>query len=505
MSSTYSNLKIQLMTTGENNATWGDVTNVNLGTAIEEAIVGSADVTFASADITLTLANTNSSQTARNLRLRCTGTTGGATRNLVVPSIEKPYIIQNDCADSILVKTAAGTGITVTAGTTKWVFVDGTNVVNAVNTLSGLACSQNIQSGNYTLALTDSGGHIYSANTGAQTVTIPTNATVAFPLGTLITIVNMGTTNILLGATGVSVYANGSTTTSPYPAVIPGNSVQLMKTGTDTWQGTFGSISNTQITYLSVAGGGGGGKPSSGGGGGAGGFVTGSTALASGTLTITVGAGGAAGVYLGTSSTAGSNSSITGTTAAVGGGRGGEAGNGGAGGSGGGGGGNNSSAFTGGAATSGQGFAGGAALAASYTGGGGGGAGAVGGNAVSNTAAGTGGVGLTSSITGSSVTYAGGGGGGAISGSTGASGGAGGGGTGGFVSTSGTAGTTNTGGGGGGGPANNPGVYSGGAGGSGVVIISSPVAATSTTGSPTITTVGLNTIYKFTASGTITW
>lgn len=138
MASTYSNLKIQLMATGENSTTWGAVTNLNLGTAIEEAIVGSADVTFASANVTLTLSNTNASQVARNLRLRCTGTTGGATRNLVVPSIEKPYLVKNDCADSVVVKTSAGTGITVPAGKTLWVYSDGTNVVDAVTHLSSL-------------------------------------------------------------------------------------------------------------------------------------------------------------------------------------------------------------------------------------------------------------------------------------------------------------------------------------------------------------------------------
>jgi hypothetical protein len=137
MPSTYSPLKIQLMATGENNTTWGDVTNLNLGTAIEEAIVGSADVTFASGDVTLTLTDTNASQTARNMRLRCTGTTGGA-RNLIVPSIEKPYIVKNDCADSVTVKTAAGTGIAVPAGKTMWVYTDGTNVVDAVTHLSSL-------------------------------------------------------------------------------------------------------------------------------------------------------------------------------------------------------------------------------------------------------------------------------------------------------------------------------------------------------------------------------
>lgn len=137
MPSTYSNLKIQLMATGENNTTWGNVTNDNLGVAIEEAIVGSADVTFASGDVTLTLTNTNATQTARNLRLRCTGTTGGA-RNLIVPAIEKPYIVQNDCADAITVKNSTGTGIAVPAGRTMWVYNDGTNVVDAVTRLSSL-------------------------------------------------------------------------------------------------------------------------------------------------------------------------------------------------------------------------------------------------------------------------------------------------------------------------------------------------------------------------------
>lgn len=138
MSSTYSNLKLQLMATGENLATWGNVTNVNLGTAIEEAIVGSADVTFASNNVTLTLSNANTTQTARNLRLNLIGATGGATRNLVVPSIEKIYIVNNTCADSVLVKTSAGTGITVPTGRTMWVYNDGTNVVDATTHLTSL-------------------------------------------------------------------------------------------------------------------------------------------------------------------------------------------------------------------------------------------------------------------------------------------------------------------------------------------------------------------------------
>ena len=137
MASTYSSLKIQLMTTGENSGTWGNVTNVNLGTAIEEAIVGSADVTFSNADVTLTLSDSNSSQTARNLRLNLTGTVSAA-QNLIVPAIEKVYVINNSLAYAITVRNTTGTGIAVPAGKTMWVYNNGTNIVDAVTHLTSL-------------------------------------------------------------------------------------------------------------------------------------------------------------------------------------------------------------------------------------------------------------------------------------------------------------------------------------------------------------------------------
>jgi hypothetical protein len=137
MASTYSALKIQLMGTGENSGTWGNVTNVNLGTALEEAIVGSADVTFSSGTVTLALTDTNSSQTARNLRLNLTGTSGGA-QNLIVPAIEKVYIVNNGCADAITVKNSGGTGIAVPAGKTMWVYNTGSNVVDVSTHLTSL-------------------------------------------------------------------------------------------------------------------------------------------------------------------------------------------------------------------------------------------------------------------------------------------------------------------------------------------------------------------------------
>jgi hypothetical protein len=134
MASTYSDLKIELIGTGEQVGTWGATTNANLGTAIEEAIVGSADVAFSSADVTLTLTNTNGSQAARHLRLNLTGTSGGA-RNLILGSgcqIDKPYIIANGLADTVTVKNTTGTGVAVPAGKSMWVYNNGTNVVEVI-------------------------------------------------------------------------------------------------------------------------------------------------------------------------------------------------------------------------------------------------------------------------------------------------------------------------------------------------------------------------------------
>ena len=140
MASTYSNLKIELIGTGDQSGTWGVTTNTNLGTAIEEAITGSVDVAFSSADVTLTLTNTNTAQTARNLRLNLTGSSGGA-RNLILGSgcqIEKLYLINNGLADAVTVKNTTGAGVAVAGGKSMFVYNNGTAVVDAITYLSSL-------------------------------------------------------------------------------------------------------------------------------------------------------------------------------------------------------------------------------------------------------------------------------------------------------------------------------------------------------------------------------
>lgn len=137
MASTYTDLKVELIGTGEQSGSWGTTTNTNLGTALEEAIVGTVDVTFSSGTVTLTLTNSNATQTARHLRLNLTGTSGGA-QNLVVPAIQKNYLVNNGTADTITVKTPSGSGIGVPSGKTMWVYNNGSNVVDAVTAVTSL-------------------------------------------------------------------------------------------------------------------------------------------------------------------------------------------------------------------------------------------------------------------------------------------------------------------------------------------------------------------------------
>lgn len=188
MASTYSALKIELIGTGEQSGTWGATTNLNLGDdALGEAITGTADVPFSSADVTLTLTNTNTTQTARNLRLNLTGTVAAA-QNLIVPTIEKQYIVNNTLSFAITVKNSSGTGIAVPAGKSMILFNNGTNVVEAVTYTNavvypgaGIANSTGTAWG--TSYTTSGSGTVVALATGASLIT-PTINTAASVGGT---------------------------------------------------------------------------------------------------------------------------------------------------------------------------------------------------------------------------------------------------------------------------------------------------------------------------------
>jgi hypothetical protein len=209
MASTYSALKIELIATGEQSGTWGTTTNNNLGNdALGEAITGSADVAFSSADVTVTLTDTNASQTARNLRLNLTGTSGGA-RQLILGSgcqIEKLYLINNGLADAVTVKNTSGTGIAVAAGKSMFVYNNGTNVVEAVTQFNG------------TIALASGvSGVLPIANGGTAGTASPTANGVAYGTGSAYAFTAAGTTGQVLSATTGSAPTWATISTKAFP------------------------------------------------------------------------------------------------------------------------------------------------------------------------------------------------------------------------------------------------------------------------------------------------
>ena len=243
MASTYSDLKIELIGTGDQSGTWGITTNSNLGNdGLGAAIAGSADVTFASADVTVTLTDTVAAQTARNLRLNLTGTTGGA-RNLILGSgcqIEKPYLINNGTADTITVKNTTGTGIAVPAGKSMWVYNNGTNVVDAVTHLTSLTLGSALPIA--------SGG---TGSTSTTFVNLATNVTGTLPVG------NGGTGATTLTANNV-IIGNG---TSAVNFVAPGSTGNVLTSNGTTWtsaagaSGTVTSVSGTgSVQGLTLSG-----------------------------------------------------------------------------------------------------------------------------------------------------------------------------------------------------------------------------------------------------------
>jgi hypothetical protein len=94
---------------------------------------------------------------------------------------------------------------------------------------------QNYTNTSFTIALSDRGKHIYTANGTSQTITIANNSSVAFPIGTAISIVNQGAGTITVArGSGVSLYLAANNTSADRSIATYGMAT-LLKVGTDTW------------------------------------------------------------------------------------------------------------------------------------------------------------------------------------------------------------------------------------------------------------------------------
>jgi hypothetical protein len=204
MASTYSNLKFELIGTGDQSGTWGTTTNTNLGTAIEQAIVGMATIssgfTGSPLTLTLTLTDTNAAQNARALVLNLTQALGSAG-TLNVPAIQKPYMIINATGQTVTVKVTGQTGVAVPTGTRTFLYNNGTDVGVFQNYFSSLTLGAALPIA--------SGG---TGTTSTTFVNLATNVTGTLPIAnggtgtTSTTFVNLAT-----NVTGTLPVANGGT------------------------------------------------------------------------------------------------------------------------------------------------------------------------------------------------------------------------------------------------------------------------------------------------------
>ena len=173
MASSYSSdLKLELMATGENAGTWGTKTNNNLN-LVQQGVAGYQAIDVASSDVVLAMTDGTVSN-ARNATLKFTGTLA-ANRTVTIPnSIEKVYNLvdgTNHANYTLTFKTASGSGVLLCEGNNYVVYSDGTNVVKLTEERiwRTITAAETVQSG---------ANLFVDTNGGAVTVTLPASPAV---------------------------------------------------------------------------------------------------------------------------------------------------------------------------------------------------------------------------------------------------------------------------------------------------------------------------------------
>ena len=211
MASTYStNLAIELPGTGDQAGSWGNTTNTNLGTLIEQAISGYVTQAVSNdpaSPTTLTIPN-GASGVARNMYLEFTGTLTAA-RDVIVPANKKLYFVYNNTTGgfAVTVKVSGQTGVSVPSGQKLIVVSNGTDIVEATNFISTTGGNLTITgtltlsalTASTALALNASKAVVSVTNTGSGNNVLATSPTLTTP--------NLGTPSALTltNATGLPI------------------------------------------------------------------------------------------------------------------------------------------------------------------------------------------------------------------------------------------------------------------------------------------------------------
>jgi hypothetical protein len=238
---------LTLPATGTLSGQWGDTVNNAISQIVDVAVAGTQTIST-DADITLTLTTgthastgltANSSQYAVLL-----WTAGGtATRTITVPAQSKTYVVINKTSStqSILVKAATGTGVTVAAGTRAIIAWDGTNFVNVGG---GLPAGSNTQ-----VQFNNAGAFGASANLTFDVTTLTANDFIDSSLTASKPVFTNGSKNLVsTGTLGVDQGGTGLTTTTPYSVVFSGT------TATGLFQAAAGPGSATHVLTSNGAG-----------------------------------------------------------------------------------------------------------------------------------------------------------------------------------------------------------------------------------------------------------